>query len=100
MADPANRPSAAPRRVTVLTPGLAASLLLALIVALVAGMPSDDPAAPPGVLGTHPSAIKALAFAHHGTALAVGGLDGSVDLWDVGSKRGVPVVPPPVKPLT
>jgi WD40 repeat protein len=95
MTDRTDRPAAAPRRVTVVTPGLAAMLsLLALgAVALPSLLPGERSPARE-VLGTHPGVIRTLAFAPDGGTLAVGGIDGAVSRWTVATRQGRLVRPP------
>ena len=87
MTDAVEQHTGRPIRVHILSPTLVAVILLAVGgLVLVPTDPELDPAQR-GLLGTHPSAIWTLAFSPDGQTLAVGGLDGSVCLWDVATRR-------------
>jgi WD40 repeat protein len=88
MTDRTDRSFRRAPRVTVLTPGLAAALILLATGGLVflAGPPEQSSTANP-TLGTHPGVVKTLTFSSDGRTLGVGRRDGSVSLWNVASRR-------------
>ena len=85
-----------PVRVPVLTPGLKAVILFAVAGFLFIPRGPEHAAAQRGLLATHPAAIQMLEFSPDGQVLAVGGLDGSVRLWEITAQRCRLALPSPV----